>query len=332
MSSHPKSMPSEPVADYQYPVSECRAGNRENLETFRGKRQEWLLWMDGSAPHSIWPQIRQMLWDDVLFRTINDLREEATARPTPSVGFNGPALRLFQAGFLATQVMAIRRLTDDRKDVLSLRRLIKEIEKRRKIMTREVYVSHDGLPYDFESVRLAGHVAHGPGYRCVPPTGPDAWIAASDTHEVFDRLSGIQPRDRSRDDLIRPEWFVRLGDQIKPCDSVRTFANKFIAHAADPVSRGGLSSEETNITLERLRQAQKAIYQVASFICGQLLQGARHSATDIPLFDPLEHLEKSWHLPDQRDLAGDFWNQHFKAVESLAGESCWPEATSTLDV
>ena len=117
---------------YQYPAEECDVLDKERLRQFRDKRGEWISWLRGHDPHSIWRQITTILWDDVLFRTANDLRRQALDHPSENVGFNDAVLRLFDAGFVATQVTAIRRLTDrqpkDRtKGVISLRRLVADI-------------------------------------------------------------------------------------------------------------------------------------------------------------------------------------------------------------
>jgi hypothetical protein len=57
-------------------------------------------------------------------------------------------------GHVATQVLAIRRLMDDRNtDIISLRRLVKDLRHSWTLFTRENYVCFDGLPYDYEAVQ-----------------------------------------------------------------------------------------------------------------------------------------------------------------------------------
>ena len=235
--------------DYQYPAAKCDVKDRGKIEAFRVKRREWVSWLKSDEPHSIWPQINRMLWDDVLFRTVNDLRKQAIDQPTDGVGFNASVLRLLDAGFVTTQATAIRRLTDKpgggpKRGVLSLRRLIKEIEDHRGIITREAYVAYDGLPYDPDVPRQAWiekQIRDGTLARAssLPTTGPGAWDASEIVHKNFDRLAGIAPEVRSRDDLILPKWFDFLETKLRDCDSIRKYVDKFIAHAADPASRRG---------------------------------------------------------------------------------------------
>lgn len=322
------------MADYQYPISECDVKDDAKLETFRTKRSEWISWLKSDDPHSIWPQINQLLWDDVLFQTVNDLRREATEHPTEEVAFNGSVLRLLDAGFVTTQATAIRRLTDKpsddpKKGVLSLRRLIKDIEEHRETITREVYVSYDGLPYDPDGPRQAWiekQIKDGT-ISCaswLPTTGPEAWGAAEIVHKNFDRLAGVTPDVRTREDLILPKWFEYVESRLKDCDSVRKFVDKFVAHAADPVSRHGLSVEETGITLDRLCRAQKSIYQVTAFIYGPLLWEGSYGAVPNPQDDHLENLDKRWVLPERHDFAHDCWKRHLAVVEAWEQEGLWP--------
>src|SRR5439155_4784372 len=56
---------------------------------------------------------------------------------------------LLDRGYVFTQVLAIQKLLDNREDVISVRRLLKDVRKHRGVITREVYVAGDGLPYDY---------------------------------------------------------------------------------------------------------------------------------------------------------------------------------------
>ena len=57
-------------------------------------------------------------------------------------------------GHAATRVLAICRLVDNRgDDLISLRKLLKDIRSNVPLLTRENYVCFDGLPYDYEAVQ-----------------------------------------------------------------------------------------------------------------------------------------------------------------------------------
>jgi hypothetical protein len=158
------------------------------LEQFKKKREEWVSWSNGEDPHSIWNQIAALLWDYVLFLTINDLRKEAAQYPAEGIGFNLPLVRFLDAGFVVTQVTGIRRLTERQwgeptKRVISLRALVADIKDCRELLTREVYLACNGLPYD----------------------APSGNRESERAHERFDKLSETSPSKRSREDVVSNE-------------------------------------------------------------------------------------------------------------------------------
>jgi hypothetical protein len=59
-------------------------------------------------------------------------------------------------------------------------------------------------------------------------------------HKNFDRLAQVRPGNRSRTDIIKEEILDHLEAQLKPCDKVKMYVNKFIAHGAAPETRGAL--------------------------------------------------------------------------------------------
>lgn len=70
-------------------------------------------WMD----QKIWPQISGMMLNDAYFKLMWHARE-LTGK------FNGPIAELIQTGYLAFQTVAIRRLCDGGRNVISLRRAL----------------------------------------------------------------------------------------------------------------------------------------------------------------------------------------------------------------
>lgn len=327
---------------YQYPVDQCDVVDKEKLCVFREKRAAWISWLHGDDPHSIWGQITQLLWDDILFRTIYDLRREAVERPKENSRFNFDVLRLLDAGFITTQVTAIRRLTDKpgedpKKGVISLRRLLKEIKDSREFITREVYVAYDGLPYDPKVSRErwleAKQGAQGSfPIGWLPDTGPDAWCISDIVHKNFDRLSEISSAARARGDLISFKWFDYMEMKLSVCDDIRKYVDKFVAHAADPTSRQGLTEEQTCVTLDRLAACHKAVYQVAAFIYNPLLWEGSYGPVPVPQYDHLENLDKPWVAPGCLDKAREAWEHNLSKIKAWEQESLWPENSTEREV
>jgi hypothetical protein len=188
--------------DYRYPLADCDVPpeRRAALEAYRAKRRQWLSWLDTDEHHAIWSAISAMVWTDVAFRTLTQLAidyEETCLSNTLM------AEQIIN-GHVATQVLTIRRLVDNSgTDVISLRRLIKDVRRNWKLFTRENYICHDGLPYDYQAVMQNEMATRaGTGVFWGATTGPDSYGSSSMAHELFDRLSGIQPDNRSREDRL----------------------------------------------------------------------------------------------------------------------------------
>ncbi|MGO8755497.1 MAG: hypothetical protein ACLQHK_09740 [Gallionellaceae bacterium] len=71
---------------------------------------------------NIWTQIQTMMLNDAYFKLMGRAREITGE-------FNGPIAGLIEAGYVTSQTVAIRRLCDGRRDVISLRRLLEEAKK-----------------------------------------------------------------------------------------------------------------------------------------------------------------------------------------------------------
>lgn len=161
-------------------------------------------------PHSIESQIHQMIFNDLVYRATLSVRE-STAAETAISARSTTLAYLMDRGYFLSQVLAIQRLLDRGTDVISVRRLLKDVEAHSEVITREVYVSGDGHPYDYNSWEGAlrdgdlGFQIFGFGHpRLV------AYAASKQFHETFDVLSGKEASRRSREDTIRPAVFKTL--------------------------------------------------------------------------------------------------------------------------
>jgi len=270
-----------------------------------------------------------------LFCIVNEHRRLAVEKPEDGIGFNGPALRLFDAGFATTQAMAIRRLIElparrpDR-SVISLRSVLKDIRNNLGLIARENYVLYDSLPYDYETVRDKAFAKlprneSGPSAGVMPTSGPEGWPGSERMHKNFDRLTQVKPANRSRTDLIKEEIFDHLEAQIKPCEKVKKYVGKFIAHGAAPEPRGTLVTDERSLTLERIESCHKIIYKVASFINGQLLWGSNIGGVPVPQYDHLKGLDMKWASKENLKKAQEKWQEVTEEVEKWDTESLWPQ-------
>lgn len=320
--------------DYRYSIEECDIQNKQKAGAFRRKRGQWIEWLSGKDPHTISTQIYSMLWDYALFYTVNELRRIATEQPEKGIGFNGPVMRLFDAGFATTQAIAIRRLIEKPKAspkwaVISLRSILKDIKENIDLITRENYVCSHGLPYDYEAVRQEWESelirdSRGIHGGTLPTSGPKAWPMSERVHKNFDRLSRVSAKNRRRTDLMKTEVIEFLESQIEKCEDIKKYVDKFIAHAAAPESRLELTENQEAITLERLKACHKVIYQVASFISGTLLWESTLGGLPVPQYDHLANLEKSWVTSKNLEKACQKWDEFAKEVSKWDSTSLWP--------
>jgi hypothetical protein len=309
------------VADgrFQHRAEACDVVSKERLRRFRVEKLKWRFWLYDDKRHAIFNHVVSLLWDYAFFTTLNDLRVSASKTAPQDANFNEPMFSLLVSGFVAKQAMGIRRLIDRREDVVSLKRLLHDLKKNRDLITREVYVAQDGLPYDYAPVKEgyeAGKTKEGGTffYEGVETTGPKAWGQSERVHKVFDRLTGISPSQRTRDDMLPTNWFDDLVGKLDVCRDLHKFADKFIAHAADSNSRNATTEAQKVVTIAKLTECYKAIVTVGCEVSCSILGDGTPWAVPQPQFDVVENLDKGWvpkvALPNARKL----WEKHRAAI------------------
>jgi hypothetical protein len=285
-------------------ICSCDVHDKEKLSLFIQKRGEWKRLLLESSPNSVYTQISRMLWNDAIFRTFNEARRLTIERNSPKLGLNGPLIRLLDKGFVESQVMAIRRLTDrnfrdPEKAVISLIRLIDDIKKHANVITRENYICCEGEVY-------------------AEPNSIDdlpKWVDWRRRQTNFDRISGIPVDKRDRQDKINRSLPNRMEQNLKTCEGLRKYANKFIAHASDPQTNLELSEKEKMITLDKLDECYKAIVSTASFLGAVLLYEYSLGGLPTPQYDHLKNLDKPMVAKEDMNKLSEFWQKRFREVE-----------------
>jgi hypothetical protein len=321
--------------DYKYSVDQCDVIDKERCEQYRQKRRQWAEWLAGDDPHAIIKQLYSVLWDYALFCTINELRRLAAEKPQKGIGFNGPVMRLFDAGFATTQATTIRRLIEwpsqrPGRAVISIRTVLKDMRENVALVTRENYVCHDGLPYDYRVIHNAAfsklpiHQSK-VSVGVMPTNGPEGWPMSERAHKNFDKLAQIDSSRRTRIDLINVDIFDNLESQIQACENVKKYVDKFIAHGAAPQTRESLAEDERGITLERIETCHETIYRVASFIFGNLIWESNIGGVPVPQFDHLKGLDNKWATKGRLDKARAKWDEINKKVSEWDSSQVWPD-------
>lgn len=286
-------------------ICACDVEDKEKLALFRLKRTEWKeCLLEGDL--SIANQITNMLWNDTVFRTFDETRRLTTERKTEAFGFNAPLLNLLDQGYLSTQVMSIRRLTDPNfhdpnKAIISLPRLIDDMQKYRDIITRENYICYKGNVFN-EVVK--------------DPEDFSKHFHWTKKQEYFDKLADVSAENRQRTDKISETKFKALRKKLEVCQDLRTYANKFIAHASDPKNRTTLTDKQKNITRQHLDEAYIAIIRVSSYLSVMILYET--SLGDVPktAFNQVKNLDKPMLAAEDLNKLRDFWKIRTEEIAS----------------
>ena len=307
--------------DYEYDVDRCSISDKAMLTEFREKRSEWVDLLERDVHHNIWGQIHSIMWNDAAYRSLNEARRFASAK-NPTAAVNGMLGELLDRGYVSAQVLDICKISDKsnndpKKGVISLPRLLDDIKDNRHLLTRENFVSYDGLPYDYAVAQQAHIDSLTPEERgkarYVSTKGPDGWGLSEIMHNAFDELSGIAADKRTRTDLIHEDvlktvdaWF-----DVPILKKFRTHRNKFIGHAADKFSRQIEPLDRLGFSLDEIAEAQRIIIRIATAIGSHILYDrALGGVVPTPQFNVFENLEMPVIPAANMEEIGEWWRRH----------------------
>lgn len=320
-----------------------------SLAQYRQKRDEWLHLLNKDEHHAIWKQITAMIWDDATFRVLNEARKptlDASGRSARNALLAG----FIDRGYVLGQVIALRKLSepnwkDPKKGVVTLRRLLDDLRAHRHLFTREIYVAHDGLPYDYEAVQRQWleqqfvSATGGVSVSWLPTSGPGAFDISRMSHERFDKLSGVDPKDRSRTDCISESVFDTLDRWIEEsgASDIIIMGNKFLAHAADSVSRASASLDRFGLTMDQIAAAHRAFVRAAQAISVSILEDSCHvGIVAVPQFNQFEDLDRPYVDPSAITVLRQHWDAYTAerdgwldgVVDELVAGAISPPSTS----
>jgi len=281
--------------EYAYAINQCDVPLERHaaLQSYREKLRLWLSWIDTDEHHAIWMTIHSMVWTDVAFKTLTGF----AAGNDENALNNALVVEALLNGHVATQVLAIRRLMDKRSTgIISLRMLLKDMGRDFNLFTRENYVCFDGLPYDYQAVRNAQFARLArpkPGISWAPTSGPEADLVSEMAHKHFDKLGGINPAMRQREDRLPMEllttiegWLVKSG-----ADELVKWSHTYLAHAGGPQSREKIA--DVNVTFNKIGHAIKTLARATEAAGLLLYAGGRASAlVPTPQFNQFDKLDR----------------------------------------
>ena len=299
--------------DYKYPISQCDVppGRRSQLESYRAKRRQWLTWLDAGEHHAIWTNLSAMVWTDVSYRILRQLVIGQDDKNETSCLHNTLVAEQVIQGYVARQVLGIRRLLDKTSGVISLRRLIIDMRSNWPLFTRENYVCHDGLPYDYEAVVLKEMTARaGKGAFWAATTGPEAHGTSGMAHEQFDRLAGVDPSKRMREDRLPKTLLGTIESWLdgSGAEELADWSHAYLAHAGGPDRRKQI--EEGLVTADKISEAIKTLVRATEALsaCVLFAGGRLNGLVPVAQFDQFEHLDQPAVRPGHKDDAAVLWD------------------------
>lgn len=308
--------------------------NQSKLIAYCAFRERSLQQLKTDPVHNVYSQIVAMIDRDRTWRLINQTRglareRKATDPEWRSAAQNGMLADFMDAGHVAMQTLAIRRLLEEKQSnprgqIISLRRVVAAVKGNRSLITRENFVCHDGLPYDPApgAARALTAAAEKPDeMHWIATKGREGWDMAETLHEAFDTLSGVSRDRRSRDDLIRVAYFDELEAQFEDPGfaALEAYANKFVAHSADERSREAAGGD-IDVTIERIATCHAAIIKVFHALIADVFQVATHSPVAYRS-DPFHNLDQAWVATDQLTELRQWWILYMNNLEALVGVS-----------
>jgi len=250
-----------------------------------------------------------MVWTDASFKALTSF-----AVGDESNGLNNSLLaEALLDGHVATQVLAIRRLMDDgNSDVISLRRLVKDLKRNWHLFTRENYVCFDGLPYDYEAVQRKDMLKRiGKGFFWGETSGPGAYGTSRMAHEQFDRLARIDPATRNREDRLPASLLTTIEKWLHDsrAEELKEWSHAYLAHAGGPEARKKIAA--LSVTANKITNAIKAMSRVTEAVSAYILFDGGRSGSLMPVaqFNPFEKLDKPIMQNGGEDAACKLWHQ-----------------------
>jgi hypothetical protein len=151
--------------------------DKDNFIKYCDKRNQWEEWLEGNNRFSVRNNLLGLIYFHCIWSTINEFRKLADEKPNSEIGFNRKFLNFLDSCFVRDQALGIRKLTEGNpkepeRAIISLQRVLSEMEENKKLITREFYLASRNLPYNGST--------------------------SESSHKRFDELSNKSSKHRSR--------------------------------------------------------------------------------------------------------------------------------------
>ena len=108
-----------------------------------------------------------------------------------------------------------------------------------------------------------------------------------------------------------------LKNQLTVTESVTKYANKYVAHAADPVNREKIAKILLGLSLNHFESCYKAIIQV-SIKVGLIINEFITTEVAVPQYDQFENWNKPLLTATDKDNLHVYWNNRVNLIGKMA--------------
>jgi len=296
----------------------------------KAKYDEWREWLYGDDIHSICRQIRTMIWDAAVFHSMNELRRYTSLDKNGEPMNNGMVHSFINRSFFDTQVSAIRRLLDKEtqtgpRSVISLWRLVDDMQKNSRLLTRQNIIATLGYPYDYQATEaeLYRQRMTGSDGERVFAKKHIFCVHSKHVHKNIDVITGISSDKRASGDAVPVTFFEWAKERLNStCQEINTYVNKFFAHSATPESREIAKANDINVTYGHILEAHKVICEVTDLLCRCFFNRSHGGYLPTVAYDQFEHLDKPWATEETVQKLRKHWREYHKHIEA-SGQWDW---------
>jgi hypothetical protein len=298
-------------------ISRCFKRRQQKIShSFAEKRKQWLDWLENDNS-GIMNHVVTFMHHASMFWVINEAYRMAKPAPREGVMLNGMLMQLLWSTFSRSQMMALRALLDRSEKNHSLYRLLTDIRKNYKLITRENVLKELNIEYDLDVISQRRNVY----YSSLPPiriyyVPNDYDITASKMkHEFLDQICNIKNNNRSRKDVIDITLIDILIGKLMRHDRIRKIANVTIAHNAPYIDLKKLFEEVGLISYGDIVNAQRDLTEIALFL-QLLLNNSSTLISGIYSGDPLQYLDQPLVDPAHIIQLSHNWEEYKKEINN----------------
>jgi hypothetical protein len=194
---------------------------------------------DPDDGNTILSQLSDIAFDDCIYRTFNEgLRLDKANKPILIID-------RYHKYFFNNQVLCIRKIFDESKDIYSLGNIFNIMYSNAKMVTRDSYLEANN-----DQIINQG-------------TARKQTIQIEYLNNLYDQISKTNASGRTKNDKLYIPYLDRMKLYLEKSDILKRYTNSYIAHSSCKGKRK-ISNEELNkININRLQESYKKIQWLA---------------------------------------------------------------------